>query len=72
MSQPAVAGTNVNDITVGLAELDFNVSDEEISQARQIWLESSKSGVDYLQVQTVQHPMYVNIYVLLLISLYFK
>ena len=63
MSQPAASatGTNVNDITVGLAELDFNVSDEEISQARQIWLESSQSGVNYLQIQTVQHPMYVNI-----------
>jgi hypothetical protein len=63
MSQPAASatGTNVNDITVGLAELDFNVSDEEISQARQIWLESSQSGVNYLQIQTVQHPMYANI-----------
>jgi hypothetical protein len=57
MSQPGVA--NVNDITVGLSELDFNVSDEEISQARQIWLQSSQSGVNYLQVNTVQHPMYV-------------
>jgi hypothetical protein len=55
MSQ--TAATSVNDVTVGLAELDFNVSDEEISQARQIWLESSKSGVNYLEVKTVQHPL---------------
>ncbi len=48
----------VNEVTASLAELDFNVSDEEISQAKQAWLHES-SSVNYLEVRTVQHPVYI-------------
>lgn len=50
-----VTSTTVKEVTAGLAELDFNVSDEEISQAKQYWQESSQSN--YLELNFVQHPV---------------
>lgn len=40
-----------------LADLDFNVSDEEINRAKQIWNEETSSSVDYSQVKSINHPM---------------
>jgi hypothetical protein len=47
----------VNAVAAALADLDFNVSDEEISLARQQWLESRDSTENYLQFTSVSHPM---------------
>jgi hypothetical protein len=50
--------SKVQEVTAALADLDFNVSDEEISLARKIWTETDPK-FDYLQTKTVTHPMYV-------------
>lgn len=40
-----------------LADLDFNVSDEEINRAKQIWNDETSSTVDYAEIKAVSHPM---------------
>lgn len=47
---------SVSDVAVALNELDFNVSDEEISLAKQVWLHESNSD-DLLKIKQVQHPV---------------
>lgn len=49
----------VNELAAQVADLDFNVSDEEIAEAKKLWLESINSAEDFSQVKTVQHPMLV-------------
>jgi hypothetical protein len=46
----------VNELAANLADLDFNVSDEEISLAKKIWLDNSESH-NFLNIKHVQHPM---------------
>jgi hypothetical protein len=58
MSAPATKPQpTVNEVAAALADLDFNVSDEEISQAKQQWLDSLTSAEDYVQIKHVNHPM---------------
>jgi hypothetical protein len=57
MSAQAKPATTVNELAAALGDLDFNVSDEEISQAKQLWLDSITSTEDYVQSKTVNHPM---------------
>lgn len=40
-----------------LADLDFNVSDEEINKAKQIWNEETNSSIDYSQIKSNIHPV---------------
>ncbi len=44
---------------LALNDLDFNVSDEEISAAKKAWMDSlSATATDeYLTIKKVQHPM---------------
>jgi hypothetical protein len=57
MSAAAKPATTVNELAAALGDLDVNVSDEEISQARQLWLESVTSTENYVQIKTASHPM---------------
>ena len=58
-STPAAAAKSQTDqqLAQALADLDFNVSDEEINRAKQIWNEETSSSVDYSQIKSVTHPM---------------
>ena len=47
----------VSDLANSLVELDFNVSDEDIERAKEIWLSSATLASTYLQTNTVQHPV---------------
>jgi hypothetical protein len=44
---------------LALNDLDFNVSDEEISAAKKAWMDSLSATVtdEYLAIKNVQHPM---------------
>ena len=60
----------VDSTATEIIDLDFNVSDEEITKAAQIWNDSIKN--DYLQIKTSTYPVYIFIYLLYLyIILYF-
>jgi len=43
---------------LALNDLDFNVSDEEISLAKKAWMDSLSTNTDeYLTIKSVQHPV---------------
>ena len=44
---------------LNLNELDFNVSDEEISHANKAWSDSldATTAINFLEIKSVQHPM---------------
>ena len=46
-----------------IIDLDFNVSDEEISEAARIWNDSIKN--DYLQIKTSTYPVYIYLFIYL-------
>jgi hypothetical protein len=48
--------TTPNELASALAELDFNVSDEEISQALKLW-SGEQSASQYLRVNTIDSEM---------------
>jgi len=45
-----------NDIAAQLADLDFNVSDEELNQAKDLWSKSNELD-GFLDVTQVIHPV---------------
>lgn len=45
------------ELAQSLADLDFNVSDEEISLAKQLWLQTGQDE-KFVQIKTVNHPVY--------------
>ena len=47
----------INEVAASLADLDFNVSDEEKNLAKQLWLESVNSTENYSQIKDASHPM---------------
>ncbi len=51
-------GATDNLANLALNDLDFNVSDEEISSAKKAWMDSLTSSTDeYLSIKNVQHPV---------------
>ena len=57
MTSTATKSQTDQQLAQAMADLDFNVSDEEINRAKQIWNDEANSSVDYAQVKTISHPM---------------
>jgi hypothetical protein len=53
------AATTPNELASALAELDFNVSDEEVSQALKLW-SVEHSASEYLRVKSIDSEMLDN------------
>ena len=54
----ATTDKQVTDLANNLADLDFNVTDEEINNALNIWKDSTET--DLLGTTQINYPMYVS------------